>query len=144
VKLPDPYPGLVIRYAYLWRAEARRGQLEGTKDRPCAVVMVSARAESKAIDVMVVHITHTQPPDASAAVAIPGPTRARLGLDDLPCWAVVSEVNAFIWPGPDLRPTNPDDPATLIFGALPPKLLHAIKARLLARTRAGAAAKVPR
>jgi hypothetical protein len=28
---------MVIRYAYLWRAEHERGIEEGAKDRPCAV-----------------------------------------------------------------------------------------------------------
>lgn len=36
---PDPQPGLVIRYADLWRREAFAGQDEGSKDRPCAVVL---------------------------------------------------------------------------------------------------------
>jgi hypothetical protein len=34
-----PQPGEVIRYAYLWWHEARRGQEEGLKDRPCSVVV---------------------------------------------------------------------------------------------------------
>jgi hypothetical protein len=37
---PQPVPGLVLRYSYLWEAEHRRGQEEGVKDRPCAVVLV--------------------------------------------------------------------------------------------------------
>ena len=36
---PEPEPGLVIRYSYLWDREARAGREEGVKDRPCAVVM---------------------------------------------------------------------------------------------------------
>lgn len=40
--LPVPEPGLVIRYAYLWDREAREGRDEGSKDRPCAIVLVVA------------------------------------------------------------------------------------------------------
>jgi len=40
LSFPQPVPGQVIRYGYLWDAEHRRGQEEGVKDRPCAVVMV--------------------------------------------------------------------------------------------------------
>jgi hypothetical protein len=32
--LPEPYPGLVIGYAYLWRDEARRGRTEGAEEIP--------------------------------------------------------------------------------------------------------------
>jgi hypothetical protein len=40
VPLPDPQPGLVIRYAYLrryaylWLSQEARGRQEGAKDRP--------------------------------------------------------------------------------------------------------------
>jgi hypothetical protein len=39
VTFPTPTPGLVIRYSYLWRSEYLRGQEEGVKDRPCAVLL---------------------------------------------------------------------------------------------------------
>jgi hypothetical protein len=39
VALPEPVPGLVIGYAYLWRDEAPRGQDKGLKDRPCVIVL---------------------------------------------------------------------------------------------------------
>ena len=38
---PEPVPGLVIRYGYLWAEEHARGQEEGVKDRPCAVILVN-------------------------------------------------------------------------------------------------------
>jgi hypothetical protein len=39
VSLPEPYPGLVIRYAYLWGREYEAGREEGTKDRPYSIFM---------------------------------------------------------------------------------------------------------
>jgi hypothetical protein len=39
VPFPEPYAGLVIRYSYLWKREQQARREEGTKDRPCAVVM---------------------------------------------------------------------------------------------------------
>jgi hypothetical protein len=36
-----PAPGLVIRYVYLWSHEWVRGQEEGVKDRPCAIILVT-------------------------------------------------------------------------------------------------------
>jgi len=40
-----PLPGFgdVLRYAYFWSHEHDRGQEEGAKDRPCAVVMLIIR-----------------------------------------------------------------------------------------------------
>ena len=37
--LPDPHPGLVLSYSYLWRREARLGPVEGVNDRPAVVVL---------------------------------------------------------------------------------------------------------
>jgi hypothetical protein len=34
-----PHPGLVICYSYLWHREAQKKQIEGLKNRPCAVVL---------------------------------------------------------------------------------------------------------
>jgi hypothetical protein len=34
--LPEPEPGRVIRYNYLWAKEQEQGREEGRKDRPCA------------------------------------------------------------------------------------------------------------
>ena len=36
---PEPQPGLVISYAYLWSEEAEQGRIESRKDRPCAIVV---------------------------------------------------------------------------------------------------------
>jgi len=41
VPFPEPVPGLLIRYGYLWMEEHRRGREEGVKDRPCAVILVT-------------------------------------------------------------------------------------------------------
>jgi hypothetical protein len=37
--LPQPEVGLVISYSYLWKEEEERGQIEGRKDRPCAIML---------------------------------------------------------------------------------------------------------
>jgi hypothetical protein len=36
VKIPEPVPGLVIRYSYLWQSEFVSGRDEGSKDRPAS------------------------------------------------------------------------------------------------------------
>lgn len=125
MSLPEPQPGLVIRYSYLWHDESMAGQEEGLKDRPCAILITSATGSRKT---MVVPITRTKPPDMSSAVLIPDATRKRLGLHDSPMWAVCSEINEFLWPGPDIRPISKT--LRYDYGLLPPKLFKEIKDKI--------------
>jgi len=142
VTLPVPEPGLVIRYAYLWDREAREGREEGSKDRPCAIVLVTAEAAGQR-RVQVLPVTHSPPLSVDDAVEIPAQTKARLGLDDERSWVVLTEVNEFTWPGPDLR-TIGGNAATVAFGFLPPGFFRVIRDRYLALQRRSKASKVPR
>lgn len=128
--LPDPTPGLVIGYAYLWHEQARRGWQEGSKDRPCVIVLSTIQEELGTL-VTVAPITHGPPKDPAAAIELPAATKRRLGLDDDRSWAVVSEVNRFRWPGPDLRPIAGTDPPSFSYGLLPAKLFQRIRERLI-------------
>jgi len=101
--LPEPVPGLVIRYSYLWSDEHELGREEGRKDRPCAIVL-TAEERDGARPVTVLPITHSPPADDHLAVEIPIEVKRRLGLDDARSWVILSEANRFDWPGPDLRP----------------------------------------
>jgi hypothetical protein len=127
---PTPEPGLVIGYSYLWKAEAERGQLEGIKDRPCAIILTIEKDEGERI-VSLVPITHTPPHDPDAALELPMATKCRLRLDNERSWVVVSEFNRFVWPGPDLRPVSRDDNDQYAYGLLPPKLFERIKEKML-------------
>jgi hypothetical protein len=114
---------LVIRYAYLWKAEHQRGQEEGRKDRPCAVILVTADDHGDRI-VTALPITHTLPANSGLVVEIPHMTKRRLGLDDERSWILLTEANRFAWPGPDLRPTQPGDLASAAYGLLPRVLFY--------------------
>jgi len=129
VPFPSPVPGLVIRYAYLWRAELR-DQEEGVKDRPCAIVLAALEDEGPLM-ATVVPVTHSPPGADIAAVEIPPETKRRLGLDVERSWIVVSEANTFAWPGPDLRPPAPDRPETVAFGLLPANFFREVRACFL-------------
>ncbi len=85
--LPDPVPGMVIRYAYLWSAERQVGREEGTKARPC-VIIVAVKREGEHTVVTVAPITHRPPPPEGAAVEIPADQKRRLRLDYGPSWVV--------------------------------------------------------
>lgn len=140
--LPVPQPGLVIRYAYLWDREAREGRDEGSKDRPCAIVLVTADAAGQR-RVQVLPVMHSPPHAAADAVEIPAQTKARLGLDGERSWVVLTEVNEFTWPGPDLR-TIGGNAATVAFGFLPPGFFKVVRDRYLDLQRRNKAAQVPR
>jgi len=124
---PTPHAGLVMHYAYLWHAEHLQGREEGVKDRPC-VIMLAAEAVDGETMVTVLPVTHTPPLDLSAAVEIPLATKQRLGLDSQRSWVICSEINRFVWPGPDIRPI-PGRPGDMAYGVLPPGVFRQIKAR---------------
>jgi hypothetical protein len=96
---------------------------EGTKDRPCAVVLATKRERGKII-VVVAPITHTPPGTGSASIEIPAMTKQRLGLDDAQSWIIADDLNAFVWPGPDVRTIDQD--RGLVYGLLPSGLTKAL------------------
>ena len=134
MSFPEPRPGLVIRYSYLWEHEAREGREEGVKDRPCAIVLVLLREGGHPI-VRVLPVTHSAPADPADALEIPQATKRRLGLDSEPSWVMLNEANDFIWPGPDLRPAVNGDPSSIAYGMLPPGFWTVLRDRLVARWR---------
>src|SRR4051812_45770482 len=101
--IPNPEPGLVISYSYLWHHEHRAGRDEGQKDRPSVIVLAVEREADGASIVTVLPITHSPPTDLASAVELPLPVKRHLGLDDERSWIVVAEGNEFLWPGYDLR-----------------------------------------
>ena len=133
-RIPDPQPGLVISYAYLWCREAAQGRDECAKYRPAVVVLSVEEGGARGKRVMVAPVTHSLPADPGTAIEIPGATKWRLGLDSDRSWIVLSEVNRFEWPGPDLRPIAAGRWA---YGELPASLFGFVRNRLatLARER---------
>jgi hypothetical protein len=130
LSLPEPEPGLVICYAYLWADEHEAGREEGIKDRPCAIVLARQIIEGVTV-VTVAPITHTPPDDPALALEIPPQTKLRLGLDESPSWIIATEVNDFVWPGPDLRPIPGTKPPRYDYGVLPPALFRNLRDRFL-------------
>ena len=93
---------------------------------------------------VVLPITHTPPPDAAAAMEIPQSVKRRIGLDSERSWIVLSELNRFVWPGPDLRPAVPGDPNSIIYGLLPAALILKIRDRVLDILKSGRGTVVAR
>lgn len=134
---PNPQAGLVIRYSYLWKREHDAGRDEGTKDRPCAIVLSIQEQDGEQM-VHVLPITHTPPARDSHAIEIPAATKRRLGLDSDRSWIVLTELNKFVWPGPDLRAVAPgQDVSTCVYGVLPPKFFACVRDLFIKRLKAG-------
>lgn len=122
----------MIRYAYLWADENARGREEGEKDRPALVLAVAAKPGEEISEVLVLAITHAPPGVPADAVLIPQDVKQRLGLDAAPSWVVTTEANAFVWPGPDIRPVLGRTPRTVVYGRIPDSLLRQVARSFLA------------
>ena len=132
---PVPRPGLVVRYSYLWKDEADAGREDGSKDRPCAVVLAAEDAASR-LRVIVLPVTHSPPRHLEDGIELPATTKARLGLDGERSWIILAEGSDFIWPGPDLRCAAGDGPNSAAYGYLPPRFFRAVRDRFVALARA--------
>ncbi len=135
MSLPTPEPGLVIRYAYLWASDHEAGLEEGRKDRPCAIVLAVNDDEDSRRQVWVLPVTHTPPDDPNEAIEIPPVVKTRLGLDADRSWIVITEWNAFRWPGPDLRRAPGGDDDTVAYGFLPPNFAAHVRRRFVQMVR---------
>ena len=125
---PDPKPGLVLRYDYLWSHEAAAGRDQG-KDRPTCLVAASDSL-TKPRFVVLLPITHSPPDADTIGIEIPAKVKQALGLDELPSWIIVSEYNVDEWPNAGLSPL-PGRPGVFSYGFVPPGLFAHIKAKFL-------------
>ena len=80
----------MIRYAYLWKRDYEQGREEGSRDRPCAILIAVTDDEDEGLD----------------------GERSRI---------VISEVNEFISPGPDLPLVSGGDESSVVEDVLPPR-----------------------
>jgi len=129
VRLPEPEPGLVIRYSNLWLREHREGREEGTKDRPCAIVL-AARNYGDGTQFRV-SATHGRPENLAAALElppavnnIPASTRNAHGV-------ALSKSNLFDWPAPGPRRVGYRDNSFGRLWVLPPRRFAELRRRAL-------------
>ncbi len=139
--LPEPRPGLVIRYDYLWSREAAEGRQQ-SKDRPACLVATSDSSTTPRF-VVILPITHSSPRGDHVGIEIPHKVRRALGLDDAPSWVLVSDHNVDEWPnaGLTLVPGRPD---MWSYGFIPPGLFAQIKARFLELAQQGRSTGIQR
>lgn len=126
--IPEPKPGLVIRYDYLWSHEAAAGRDQG-KDRPACLVAASDSTVRPRF-VVILPITHSPPDEGTVGIEVPARVRQALGLDDAPSWVIVSEYNVDEWPNGGLAPL-PGRPGVFSYGFIPPRLFAQVKETFL-------------
>jgi hypothetical protein len=92
-----PYAGCVLRYPYLWARQAGRGETEGRKTRPCAVIL-ALRTDKGQTELRLCAVT-TQPPQKGVqAVEVPEIEKRRAGLDGgVALWVIVDEHNVDVF-----------------------------------------------
>lgn len=130
--LPDPKPGLVVRYDYLWSREASAGRDQG-KDRPTCLVAASDSL-TRPRYVVLLPITHSPPDAGTVGIEIPAKVKQMIGLDDAPSWVIVSEYNVDEWPNAGLTPI-PGRPGIFSYGFIPPGLFAQIKVKFVELAR---------
>lgn len=131
--LPEPKPGLVIRYDYLWSHDVRAGRDQG-KDRPTCIVAASDSLARPRF-VVLLPITHNAPSGDTIGIEIPLKVKRSIGLDDVPSWIIVSEYNVDEWPNGGLSAVPGTDGA-FAYGFIPPGLFAAVKTKFLALAKA--------
>ena len=127
--LPEPRPGLVIRYDYLWSDEAAAGGDQG-KDRPACLVAASEPGVRPRF-IVILPITHSPPGPGTVGIEIPPRVRRATGLDDASGWVIVSEYNVDEWPNGGLA-ALPGRPGVFSYGFIPPRLFAQVKEAFLA------------
>jgi hypothetical protein len=142
--IPEPKPGLVIRYGYLWSEEAKSGQDEARKQRPAAIVMTVAEDVGEMKRCAVLPITHSPPNDETIAMELPAAVCKAAGLDMAQAWVVLSEYNEFRWPGFDLAPVPNRSKKTVAYGYLTSGFFLQLQTRWLALAETGHTDLVPR
>lgn len=109
MSVPNPVPGLVIGYEFLFRTDKEKGRENAAKPHPCAIIIVNKEIDERT-RVTVLAISHLPPRKSDEKFYLPlSPQEcADAGLDAMPQWINIQDANSFDWPGFDLAKTAPD------------------------------------
>jgi len=88
----DYQNGSLVHYQFLWSHEASMGREEGSKRRPCAIILRNPLPASDRI--FLIPVTTKQPDGATPAIEIPELEARRMGLvEPIRRWVILNEVN---------------------------------------------------
>ncbi len=98
--------------------------------------MVVARIVTSALSqLLVAPVTHSEPRRIEDGVEIPPSVKRHLGLDRERSWILLTELNRFVWPGPDIRPTPGNE--SPLYDALPEWLFRKVQQGIASNAREG-------
>ena len=98
------------------------------------MVVVATIAVAGNTHLLVSPITHSEPQSLTSAIEIPQRIKRDLGLDAERSWIVLTELNRFGWPGPDVRlVAGGSDP---FYGAIPDQMFIQMRDAIVARAGA--------
>ena len=137
---PEPKPGLIICYDYLWFDESLGGRDQGAKDRPCAIVVSPREDEHGERILLVCPVTHS-PPDQGEGLKIPPKVGRAMGLDERQSWIRTTEYNEVKWSDPGIRPARKEQWA---YGRMPETLYKAMRENFLENYRSHLLRRVDR
>ena len=99
------------------------------------MVVVATITRGDRTQLLVAPVTHTRPERSGDGIEIPANVRKRLGLDREESWIVATELNRFIWPGPDIRiAPGQDNP---IYNAIPDWLFFEVRDAIVSHNSDG-------
>jgi hypothetical protein len=98
-------------------------------------VVVAALTNRGRTRLLVAPVTHSRSEATADAVEMPAKVKRLMGLDSARSWIVTTELNSFIWPGPDIR-ISPASKNPII-DAVPDWLFFQVRDAILQRSRSG-------
>ena len=94
-----PKVGLIVRYDFVWAADAEKGILDGDKDRPCAIMTMSEPSDARSRVIAVAPITHSpiQTDRGETGLEIPTWALGTTSLDQRTSYIKTHEINTLEW-----------------------------------------------
>ena len=105
--LPEPRPGLVVGYDFLFREQADAGMENASKPHPAAVVIVTRREVQTRVSLVAISHAPPSPGQARNYLKLTPAECRQMGLDSGDHWINLRDINSFDWPGYDLARTAP-------------------------------------
>jgi hypothetical protein len=128
--LPEPRPGLVVGYDFLFREQADAGLETPGKPHPAAIILVVRQEVQTRVSLVAISHAPPSPGDAPFRMKLTPAECRQMGLDAADHWINLRDINAFDWPGYDLVRSAPG--GGYVYGRMPKatfvRLVEALRA----------------
>ncbi|WP_299592829.1 hypothetical protein [uncultured Tateyamaria sp.] len=105
--LPEPRPGLVVGYDFLFREQADVGMENANKPHPSAIILVVRKELQTRVSLLAISHAPPSPTEAPYRLKLTSAECRQMGLDSGDHWVNLRDINSFDWPGYDLVPSAP-------------------------------------